>query len=34
VRYEQVKTFDEMTEVAKKKKVNMEEIPQPTINPW
>jgi hypothetical protein len=30
VRYEQAATFDEATEVAKKKEVNMEEVPRPT----
>jgi hypothetical protein len=31
VKYEQLETFDEMTEVAKKKKMNMEEVPQPIM---
>jgi hypothetical protein len=30
VRYEQVATFDEAMEVAKKKEVSMEEVPRPT----
>jgi hypothetical protein len=29
VKYEQAETFDEATEVAKKKEVNMEEVPRP-----
>jgi len=31
VRYEQAATFDEAVEVAKKKEVNMEEVPRPTV---
>jgi len=31
VRYEQVVTFDEAAEVAKKKEVNMEEVLRPTV---
>jgi len=31
VRYEQVATFDEATEVAEKKEVSMEEVPRPTV---
>ncbi len=31
VRYEQVATFNEVTEVAEKKEVSMEEVPQPTV---
>jgi len=31
VRYEQAVTFDEAAEVAEKKEVNMEEVPQPTV---
>jgi len=31
VRYEQVAMFDEVTEVAEKKEVNMEEVPRPTV---
>jgi hypothetical protein len=31
VRYEQAATFDEAAEVAKKKEVNMEEVPRPTV---
>ncbi len=31
VKYEQAATFDEVTEVAKKKEVNMEEVPRPTV---
>jgi hypothetical protein len=31
VRYEQAATFDETTEVAEKKDVSMEEVPQPTV---
>jgi len=33
VKYEQAETFDEMAEVAKKKEVNMEEVPRPTMQP-
>jgi hypothetical protein len=31
VRYEQAATFDEAAEVAKKKEVNIEEVPRPTV---
>jgi hypothetical protein len=31
VKYEQATTFDEATEVGKKKEVNMEEVPPPTV---
>ncbi len=31
MRYEQAATFDEATEVAEKKEVSMEEVPQPTV---
>jgi hypothetical protein len=31
MRYKQATTFDEITEVAKKKKVSMEEVPRPTV---
>jgi hypothetical protein len=31
VRYEQAKTFDEVTEVAEKKEENMEKVPQPIV---
>ncbi len=31
MRYEQAKTFDETTKVAKKKEVNMKEIPRPIM---
>jgi hypothetical protein len=31
VKYEQVATFDEAAEVAKKKEVSMEEVPRPTV---
>jgi hypothetical protein len=31
VKYEQMEMFDEMAEMAKNKKVNMEEVPQPTM---
>ncbi len=33
MRYEQAETFDEAVEVAKKKEVNMEEVPRPTVQP-
>jgi hypothetical protein len=33
VKYEQVETFDEVAEVAKKKEVNMEEVPRPIMQP-
>jgi hypothetical protein len=33
MRYEQAATFDEAAEVAEKKKVSMEEVPQPTAQP-
>jgi hypothetical protein len=31
MKYEQAETFDEMVKVAEKKEVNMEEVPQPTV---
>jgi hypothetical protein len=31
VRYEQATTFDQITEVTENKEVNMEEVPQPTM---
>ncbi len=31
MRYEKVETFDEAVEVAKKKEVSMEEVPQPIV---
>jgi hypothetical protein len=31
VRYEQAATFDEAAEVAEKKEVNTEEVPQPIV---
>jgi hypothetical protein len=31
VRYEQTALFDEITKVAKKKEVSMEEVPRPTM---
>ncbi len=31
MRYEQAKTFDEVTEVAEKKEENMEKVPQPIV---
>jgi hypothetical protein len=31
MRYEQAATFDEATEVAKKKEVSMEEVSRPTV---
>jgi hypothetical protein len=31
VRYEQAAMFDEAAEVAEKKEVSMEEVPQPTV---
>ncbi len=31
MKYEQAATFDEAAEVAEKKEVNVEEVPQPTV---